>query len=147
MTTVSVKDKFCDSGFKIFEEPRVVCIFGGYKIPTVVFTVRDPPKVLLVKIDVVYTINNVDLKIIHNLLMLAKTYYSSSYTITSSISQDVKSALQVFPKNSLVQYFYEGHNKSKIQTTRKKPPHRFDPILPYWAFNTRTRRRVRAQFL
>lgn len=139
MSTISVKDQFGDCGFEIFEKARIPSIVRRYQKPTFMLTVMYLTNVRVVEVNVIRITYDVDLEVIHNLPMIAKTNYSLAIR-SQRDSSNMKSALRVcFPKTILCHTVTKGLMTSKFPNTRKKPPHRFDPILPYWALNTHTR--------
>lgn len=129
MFTVRMKNEFSDCDFKCFEKTRVGATSRCYQIPTLFVIIGDVTEEFLVEIDMVMPLYNFDLKVTHNPPKKTKTYSNS--LIRSLLECDkIKSALHRASQNILVQYHHEGHNAGKIQTTRKKPPHEFYPILP-----------------
>ncbi len=146
MFTISMKNKFCDSSFEIFEEPRISSMVRSYQISPLSLAVVDPSHEVLIEVNVVRIIYDGDAEVSHTLPMIAKTYYTLSIR-SQRDSSNMKRCPSVLPQTILCSTTTKGLMAVKIQPTRKKPPHRFDPIIPYWAFNTRTRGLVRAQFL
>lgn len=138
MSTVNVKHEFCDCSFEIFEEAGILSTMRRDEIATLKLTVVDPADKRLIQINVIRITYDGDLEVAHNLPTITKTNYSSAIR-SQRDSYNMKNALRCFPKTVLCSTTTKGLMVVKIRPTRKKPPHRFDPIVPYWAFNTHTR--------
>lgn len=144
---VCMKNKFCDSSFEILKETCIPSVEWCHKISFIPFAVINPADERLIEIYVIRITYDGDFEIAHNPSMLPKTKTNYSSAIRSQTdSCNMKSALQCASQTFLCSTTTKGLMVAS-KFTRKKPPHRFDPILPYWALNTRTRGLVRAQFL
>jgi hypothetical protein len=134
-----MKNQFCDSGFEVLEKSGVTSVVWCDEIATLKLTVVDPADERVVEVNVVRITYDVDLEVVHNLPVIAKTYYSSAIRSLQDSSNMKKVPFECASPNSLVQCHHEGLNGNKDSVTRKKPPHWFYPIIPCGAFNTHTR--------
>lgn len=120
MFTVRMKNKFCDSNIKRFEEAGVVRFCWVHQIPLLLRVVDNLSKELLVNIDVVNVVKNIDLEVAHNPPNKTKTY-SSSYIRSSNESHKIKSALQFSPKTILCNTFTKGIMKVRFGPQERSP--------------------------
>lgn len=127
MSTVDMKYEFGDSDLKSFEEAGIIRVHGANQEATLVDIVRNPATERLVEIDMVHVIDDLNLKVAHNLPMMTKTYYTSSIRSLNDYSNMKKCPSLCFPKTVLCSTATKGLIAAS-KFTRKKPPHEFYPF-------------------
>jgi len=116
-----MKHEFCDCGFEVLKKSGILSIVRCDQVATFSLTVVDPADKRVVEVNVVRITYDVDLEVIHNLPLIAKTNYSSAIRSLQH-SSNMKRCPSVLPQNNLVQCHHEGHNGNKDSDHEKEAP-------------------------
>lgn len=105
MSTVNMKDKFSDSGLKLFEKALIGNTFGVYQIATVKFAVNHATQTSVVKVNIVHIADDFDLEVVHNLYNKTIKPNNTSSVLSFTASRNMKkSPLIGFDPYSTLQY-------------------------------------------
>jgi hypothetical protein len=121
MSSVSMKNQFCDSGFEVLEKSGITSVVWCDEIPTLKLTVVDPADERVVEVNVVRITYDVDLEVIHNLPVIAKTNYSSAIRSLQDSSNMKKCPSSVLPQTVSCSVTMKGLMATQIQSRERSP--------------------------